>query len=450
MPKTLTLFEHEYTSGFNWTDSELSALERMNGGAGSVILRPTLRAGKRELQAAQHVGVVRVGSRTVQILPKIHRPGGASPEERSNEATHNLLHLLAYAGQLSVREHETASLLRHNDDWFEILTRLFASHLLDEWQRGAYRNYQVVEADSPVLKGKWRIGEQLRRPHRKHVFSIAYDEFTADNPLNRVFRFVVERLWRLSRNGTNRRMLGNLRQWMEEVTLRPGMTVAEASGTTLTRLNRRFEQLLNLALLFLEGGALQMKAGDMSTFAFTFDMNKLFESFVVNFIRSHREEILPPALRACELLPQSNGATHYLAHSNDRHVFLLKPDLVFRQGGEFPLLVDAKYKRLDGANSRLGVSEADFYQMNAYAHRYGCDRVVLLYPQTAGMPNPLRAKFEVEGTNISIVAATINLQIALAHKRGKESLIDELNNIFGEDGYDGRGRADIYTAAASA
>jgi 5-methylcytosine-specific restriction enzyme subunit McrC len=448
MPKTLTLFEHEYTKGFDWTDGELAALERLNRGAGAQILRPTVRAGKRELQAAQHVGVVRLGGRAIQILPKIHRVGGASAEERFEEATHNLLHLLAYAGHLPVREHEVTPLLRHGDDWFEILTRLFASHLLEEWQRGAYRNYQVVEAESPVLKGKWHVGEQFRHPHRGHLFAVAFDEFTADNPLNRVFRFAVERLWRLTRDGANRRMLGDLRQWMEEVELRPGMTAAEAAGVALTRLNRRFEPLLNLALLFLEGGALRMSVGDTRAFAFTFDMNRLFESFIVNFIQRHREEILSRELASCELLPQSREATLYLARSDGRGVFLLKPDLAFRRGGEFPLLVDAKYKRLDGADVRLGVSESDFYQMHAYARRYGCDRVVLIYPQTAGMRNPLRARFAVEGAGVSIIAATVNLQVALGRRSGRDSLIEELRNILGKDDYDGR--SVIYPVAAGA
>jgi 5-methylcytosine-specific restriction enzyme subunit McrC len=438
MPKTFTLFEHEYTTGFNWTYGELAALEQMNKRVGVLLLRPTVRAGKFELQAAQHVGVVRLGNRTIQILPKIYRSGTTSNEERTKEATHNLLHLLAYAGQLPVREHEIAPLLRHGDDWFEILTRLFSSHLLEEWQRGAYKNYQVVEAESPTLKGKWRITDQLRRPDRKHIFSVTYDEFTADNPLNRVFRYVVERLWRLTRNGTNRQMLGDLRQWMEEVTLKSHITAAEANISMLTRLNRRFAPLLNLALLFLEGGALALKAGDLQTFAFTFDMNKLFESFVVNFIRRHRDLILPPEVQTCELLPQSDRMTRYLARHLSHPVFKLKPDLVFRQGNHIPLLIDAKYKTLDSAKRKFGISEADFYQMNAYAHRYKCAHVILIYPQTAEMPQAVRARFIVEGTDISIAAATVNLQVALQSKEGRTRLIDELRSLLIKDGEDGR------------
>jgi 5-methylcytosine-specific restriction endonuclease McrBC regulatory subunit McrC len=80
----------------------------------------------------------------------------------------------------------------------------------------------------------------------------AYDEFTADNSLNRVFRFVTERLRLLTRDNSNRQMPGELRQWMEEVRLLPHVTVAEASTSILTRLNQRYAPLLNLARLFHE------------------------------------------------------------------------------------------------------------------------------------------------------------------------------------------------------
>ena len=121
---------------------------------------------------------------------------------------------------LPVREHALAPLLRRNADWFEVLTRLFATHLTDAWQRGIVRGYVPIEEDdSPLLRGKWRLTAQLRRPAHRHRFCVTYDEFTPDNPLNRVLRFVVERLWTLTRDADNRRALSTLRAWMDEVAL---------------------------------------------------------------------------------------------------------------------------------------------------------------------------------------------------------------------------------------
>ena len=192
-------------------------------------LRKTANA--RVLKATHHVGVVRLRNRTVQVLPKIY-PLSANADEQLHirEATRNLLYMLAYAGQLQVREQGLAGLLRRNKDWFEILTRLFALGLKDEWRAfGAHRNYQVVEEELAVLKGKWRVSDQFRRPERRHIFTVAHDEFSADNSLNRVFRFVTERLWRLTGDSENRQLLGDLRQWMEEVTLVPKVTARDSN-----------------------------------------------------------------------------------------------------------------------------------------------------------------------------------------------------------------------------
>lgn len=419
MPAVLTLFEHE-AQAFEWLPDHLAALERMNRAAGTEILRATVRGRQRVLLARQHVGVVRLGGRTVQVLPKIYRDVAYKPQEQAREATRNLLYMLAYAGDLPVREHEIAPLLRHDPDWFEILTHLFATHLLAEWQRGAHRGYQLVEDESPALKGKWRIAEQLRRPERKHIFPVAYDEFSADNALNRVFRFVVERLWHLTRDAENRQRLGELQQWLDEVTLLPSMHVGDADPARLiTRLNERYAPLLTLARLFLDGGALQVTAGETNTFAFVFDMNALFESFLVAFIHRHRDAILPPTLQRCELLPQASGARRWMAlrAGDGTQVFPLKPDLAFRDGARFPLLLDAKYKLLDAESRRLGVAPDDFYQMFAYAHRYNCPRVVVVYPQTAGMPEPLHACYVVEDAGRQIAVTTVDLRLDLQHER---------------------------------
>src|SRR5262245_44660857 len=104
MKSTVTLFEHGVTTGFGLKDRDLVALERLHHSLGVEILRPVTRRGAWELQATQHVGVVRLGRRTIQILPKIYRSSEhAKEKQRALEATRSLLQLLEYAGNLQVR-----------------------------------------------------------------------------------------------------------------------------------------------------------------------------------------------------------------------------------------------------------------------------------------------------------------------------------------------------------
>lgn len=424
----VTLFEHDIAP-FPWDDHDLARLVRLNAALGYEALRLTVKGGQRVAQATQYVGVVRLGKHTVQVLPKIHAANVTDRNTQARQATHNLLHLLAEAGHVTVREHAVAPLLQRDSDWFEILTRLFATHLKDEWQRGAHRSYVTIDDDLGVLKGKWRVVERARRPARDHRFDVTYDEFSADTPLNRVFRYVVERLWQVSRDAGNRRLLGELRPWLDEVTLLPAVTAAGAAPSLLTRLNQRYEPLLNLARLFLDHLALQLAHGDDTSFAFMFDMNALFEALAVNLIRRHRDRILPPALAACDLLPQSVGHACYLAHDAHGNHFHLKPDLAFRVGTDFPLLLDTKYKTLDPADRRPGVSQADLYQMFAYARIYKCPRIVLLYPQTADMPDALRHGFTFHGGRDTVTVASLDIRRDLGKRSERATLIQELASI---------------------
>lgn len=433
MPNPLTLFEHE-SKHFEWTERDWTLIDRINTTFGTDVLRLGMKNGEKRIRASQHVGVIRLKGRTIQVLPKIHQAQEHEDEKlKAKEATANLLRMLNYAGELQVREHELASLLRQTDDWFEILTRLFATHLREEWQQGAHRTYEAVENELPVLKGKWRITDQLRRPDRRAVFSVIYDEFTADNKLNRIFRHVVERLSHLTRDHDNRQILNELRQWMDEVTLVSRVTVKDADPSQLTRLTERYRPLLNLARIFLDSGALQMTSGDLSTFAFVCDMNLLFENFIAGFIRRHASQVLPESFLRYDFLPQSHGARRYLARREERNVFQTIPDIAFRDGKQFPLLIDTKYKLLDDKERNAGVSQSDFYQMHAYARRYDCDRVILLYPNKSSYAERIHACFKLEECQKVIEAKSVDISVNLSSAEGRAKLIAELKQIFPQE-----------------
>lgn len=425
----LTLFEYE-RKPYPLTAHQLALLDQMQRRRSEPIIQPVYHAGTWHLRAGSHVGVVRLGAQTVQILPKIYRSAPtAAPELLAREATTNLLYMLAYAGMVQIRDDEVADLLSRESDWFELLTYLFARRLTTEWQHGPVRRYQTVEDELPLLKGKWRLEAQFRGPDRAHRFTVAYDEFTVDIPLNRVFRFVVERLSRVSRSMLNRRLLGDLRSMLDDVTLLPVMTIADAEQITLDRLSARYEPLLNLARLFLDGGALQIAGGETSLFAFVFDMNQLFEGFIAGFLRRHRSEALPAELQSSTIVVQSRGIQRHLAQSEGKPFFRLKPDLLLHQESQVVLIADTKYKTLNADDRKLGISEADFYQMFAYAQRFACSRVLLLYPQHAGIATPLRKRFQLEDRDAAIYAATIDIRRNLGSPVERRGLAAEFAEL---------------------
>ncbi len=434
----VTLFEHQRRSfdelGLPRDHPGLEHIERLNNAHGVEMLR----VGRHHLGATQYVGVWRVGALVVQVLPKIDyglerelEPAANTPahSQSISSATRNLLRMLAYAGEFPIVEQDLAPLQTTTHDWLELLTRLFAAGLHRQLQLGLECQYVRHEDDLLMIRGRWMIQQQLaRRPHVRHRFDVAYDEFSEDTLLNQVFRYTAEKLLPRTRAQATRQLLADIREWLREATRLPQVSRQHLDRVVFTRLNQRFRSAFNLARLFLENRAFQLSAGEQELAAFTFEMPRLFEAFIGRLLQDHRYAVLPPEWSQAQVRLQAQGRRLFLAERlpNEERVFALEPDVLIESpGGQALVVLDTKYKRLDPTQRRLGVDQGDVYQMLAYAQRLACPRLVLLYPQTAGQLSA-PAVFDLTGSHARLVVAAVDLHRPLDQI---EPLLAELGAI---------------------
>jgi len=155
-------------------------------------------------------------------------------------------------------------------------------------------------------------------------------------------------------------------------------------------------------------------------------MEKLFESFIAEFIRRHRVEL---GLAEHRLHIQSAGKRKWLLESSPRKgKFRLKPDIVLGGVNENHLIVDTKWKHLksDREDTKNGVSQADLYQLFAYAHRYECPDSVLLYPKVQGVTaKSYRIPDVHPDKHIRVEFVDLNRDL----RRQKDALIEDLRTI---------------------
>lgn len=152
-------------------------LEAINRQAGAELLAE--RNGR--VEATQFVGVVRLGETVIQVLPKIYR----TDAEAGAAAQGGLGQPAPPAGLCGGCAHQRAGchaaappplgLVRDLDS----PVRLPPGRLV---RRGALHSYRTVEQELAVLKGRWRIADQLRRPASLHQFHVTYDEFRLLTP----------------------------------------------------------------------------------------------------------------------------------------------------------------------------------------------------------------------------------------------------------------------------
>lgn len=336
-------------------------------------------------KATSLVGIIQIPGLMVEILPKIDKeqmqhelPDGH--ENHNLLAQHNLLYMLSLARKIPITEREIASLGSKKMHMLEVLIKAYTKCLMDELRRGVDHSYVCCEENMPRVKGKILMNRHLvNNAAHQERFYVGFDEFLEDTPLNRILKATCRRLVSMSSvNGTQRLLMEAVAIFDEVDDVIPD--AHHFQQVHLHRNNDRFRMLLDFCRMVWQGQSPNPVSGVNQTFSILFPMERLFEEFIANYIRRYAEEL---GLGRDEVIIQADNHSKYLVlDKNGSKRFKLKPDLMIKNKKEFKLVLDTKWKCLkpDEEDRKNGVSQADMYQMFAYAKQYGCRDVVLLYP----------------------------------------------------------------------
>ncbi|ABD24798.1 McrBC 5-methylcytosine restriction system component-like protein [Novosphingobium aromaticivorans DSM 12444] len=229
-------------------------------------------------------------------------------------------------------------------------------------------------------------------------------------------------LARHTRSLATRRTLDELRHALADIPLMP-ITRLPWQAVRIDRTNRRWEALFRLARLLLQRDwqATHHHAKAPDGLTLLFPMNDLFEKYIAVLLRralagSGIEVIDQGGHRAC--LGSFTGG-----HLETGEVFRTKPDIMLRRGREIVAIIDTKWKKLslDPLDRKHGVSQADVYQLMAYARLYQTAELMLLYPARPGQVCAERAQFGMAGGSerLRIAMADVSLdEKALAEALG--------------------------------
>jgi 5-methylcytosine-specific restriction enzyme subunit McrC len=242
---------------------------------------------------------------------------------------------------------------------------------------GAIARYSERTENLNAIRGRLELTDHLRANafDRSHLLC-RFDERSIDNPYNQALKGVVRLLLGFALSPRTRAMVAAFLHRFDEVRDRR-ITTREVDALHLDRTIRHWEPVFARARWLLEGLFPDVRAGDAAGSALLFNMEKLFETVLGLRIRHACQASAGNRISVGLQSPMKNLATSG---------FQLRPDITIRTGNESVAIIDAKWKCLDVSMSNSGVSSADAYQMNAYADRYHCSRLALVYPATAEFP----------------------------------------------------------------
>lgn len=367
--------------------------------------------GRDRIMARQMVGMVSAKGCSLEILPKVDPDTGA--EESDDTVRSRLVRMLDVALGLDLDLGAEAAIARQKNTLLEILIDAFATRLLAEVRRGLPRAYRTREEDLAALRGRLDVTRQFtRNAVRPDRLACRFDQLETDTPLMRIMAAAVVFLARHVRSLGTRRKLDELRHALADIPLLP-VNRLPWSEVRIDRTNRRWEALFRLARLLLQRDwqATHHAAKAPEGLTLLFPMNDLFEKYIAVLLRralagSGIEVIDQGGHRAC--LGAFTGE-----HLESGHVFRTKPDIMLRRGRAIVAIIDTKWKKLslDPLDRKYGVSQADVYQLMAYARLYRTAELMLLYPGRPGQGCTERAEFGIAGGSERLRIAAVDVSL---------------------------------------
>lgn len=330
---------------------------------------------RRWLKLDNFVGVVQTPCGTLlEVLPKHTNHAG---DEAAAESRALLIKMLSVALDLPVRSTDKTDIESFRHPLLEWVMKQFVLSLDHLVKRGLRFDYQRVEEEQRYLRGQLDVVKQLRQPPgRAHIFNIRHDLFLPDRPENRLLKAALMRVckttkqpdtWRLSHElagllaeiPSSKDIQSDFRQWQND------------------RLMAHYQPVRPWCELVLGQQMPLALRGKTQGISLLFPMEKLFERYLE--VQLRKQLPAPYTLKA-------QAASLSLCNHGDGDMFQLRPDLLVQQNQKNILVLDAKWKLIstNDRENKYGLSQADFYQLFAYGHKYlaGKGEMLLIFPRT--------------------------------------------------------------------
>ncbi|MFH1081686.1 MAG: restriction endonuclease [Pseudomonadota bacterium] len=372
----MQVFEHDTLvigqQGF--ATRHFDALVRYNDRHGCTFFK----VGHQRLHFSSFVGVIQVGDLAIEILPKAER-GAVVDKGKWQRA---LLNMLRQAGFLSIEAAPEADLHLRRSPLIDLYIEAFLGEVTQLVYAGLVKKYRTTEANLNKLKGRILFRQQISRNllHRERMYT-AHPIYDRDNVFNRILKCalgIVERLAIQSALVARAKSLSLAFESASE---------SRITSETFERLNidrstDRYRKAIQMARLIILNYSPDLRGGHEHVVAILFDMNKLFERFILVQLSRAQAAFADRKLRV-------NGQTskRFWAAKN------IRPDIVaeFDQDNTRQrVILDTKWK----IPSNGLPTDDDLRQMYAYNLHFGGHRSILVYPRSDNEQKGISRSYE--------------------------------------------------------
>lgn len=358
------------------------------------------------IQIKHYVGFFQKGKTKVQVLPKIYSDSPTTKGE-TEESLAFMFRLLAWSGYFSFKDLDDLDISTNKNNVFEIFIRIFIQRFINEFNKAPNYEYISRIQNQQIIKGKILFSETLKHnSYNNHQHIVEFDEFSIDNSLNQLFKFVIQELIKSTNDGKNKMLLKQGITLLEDVST-ISLSPEFINSIQFSRQNKEYKTLFNFAKLFFYNNQPGLSSGKEHTFSFLVQLNILFEKSVLVFLQGIETSI-------------PNIIVKYHNHKsfgkgNDKNRFMLEPDFLIcnRASQNTIAILDTKFKDPFRGKKEPKIADSDLYQLSTYASAYNCHNLFVIYPMLINAPNKetLLTKYilktPIKSTNLTLLQIDI-------------------------------------------
>jgi len=353
----ITVFEHEklFFNLKNEQEKQLhDALEIYHGNQ-----TPFFKLIRNGVQFNEHVGIIQIGKTTIEVLPKADKAG----KEKWRDL---LIGMIKTVWGFDVKSTGSSSLKLKSNSILELYFELFVSEVEYLLHRGLIKRYRKNEGNQTSLKGALQFSKHIAHNLvHKERFYVSYTQYSQEHTIHEILFKTIKLLAHINSNSLLKGRIGSLTLDF------PGMKEIKVNESTFDKMvfdrkNQHYKTALEIAKLLLLNYHPDISKGRNDVLALMFDMNSLWEQFIlVTLKRKLKTHLVSAQVTKSFWKPISGYSSK------------MRPDIILKcKQSQESFVLDTKWKNLNGYNP----SPEDLRQMYVYHRFYQAKKVALVYP----------------------------------------------------------------------
>jgi 5-methylcytosine-specific restriction enzyme subunit McrC len=313
------------------------------------------------VQFNEHVGVIQVGNLLIEVLPKADKYSTDKDSWRKI-----LIGMLKTVYGFDIKATSNASLKIKPNTILDLYFELFIKEVEVLLHGGLIKRYRKKEGSINVLKGALLFNKQIQfNISNQEKFFTRYTTYDTIHPLHQIIYKTLCLLKQINVNQSLNSRLGSLLLNFPEMQ-NINMTDAIFNKIVFNRKSLVYKKAIEISKMILLHYHPDVSKGKNDVLAIMFDMNKLWEQFVFHSIKKYKSNSFS--------ILRHQRKNFWTPSSGSGNTII--PDIVIKNANNESLVLDTKWKNLNGKNP----SPDDLRQLFVYHHYYNANKVALVYP----------------------------------------------------------------------